>query len=89
MPIGAKRRGEVLPRHSKKYARLIAEIADLQREKERLEEDRARVQEKLRMKEEIARAPFWNEDHMPFNRCHSWMPSSSSENFEIKKSRSF
>ena len=87
--IGTKRHRDVLPKHNKKYARLMAEINELQREKERLEEDRARVQEKLRMKEELARAPFWNDGHMLLNRCRSLVPNNCPENFEIRKSRSF
>ena len=78
-----------LKRYSENYARLMTEIADLQKEKERLEEDRARVQEKLRMKEEIARAPFWNNRHLISKRCHSLLPNSCGEDWVIKKCRSF
>ena len=87
MPFNIPERG--LKRYNENYARLMAEIADLQKEKERLEEDRARVQEKLRMKEEIARAPFWSNGQLINKRCHSLLLNSCSEDCAIKKCRSF
>ena len=86
-----KERSNVMKRYSKNYVRLMEEIADLQKEKERLEEDRARVQEKLRIKEEIARAPFWRTRHKidTSKRCYSLMPNSCADDCQIKKSRSF
>ena len=87
MPFNIPERG--LKRYNENYTKLMAEIAHLQKEKERLEEDRARVQEKLRMKEEIARAPFWDNRQLINKRCHSLLQNNCSEDCAIKKCRSF
>ena len=87
MPFNISKRS--LERYSVNYARLIKEIADLRKEKVRIDEDGARVQEKLRMKEEIARAPFWNNRHLMNKRCHNVLPNSCAEDGGMKRNRSF
>ena len=87
MPFNIPERS--LERYSVNYARLMAEIAVLKKEKERIDEAGALVQEKLRMKEEIARAPFWNDRHLPNKRCYCVLRNSCAEDRVIKRNRSF